>query len=160
MARNCNCAGSSCGCKVVAGFGISIGGTGTAADPFVITNAGANLQTALTTTNTVTAKMVKSGSGTNLDPLILSVNVDMRLQQLNDVANPGGNPTRGQVPTYVGTSGTDGHWEFQVPLRPFTTAARPAIAMMPAGTGYFDTTLNKPVWSSGTNYRDATGAIV
>lgn len=160
MARNCNCAGSTCGCKVIAGTGVTVSGTGTAADPYVITNSASNLADALQVTDSVTVDMVKTGSGTNLDPTIISANVTMKLQQLSDIQNPGGVPTVGQVPTYVGSSGVDGHWEFRVPFRPFTTAGRPAVATMPIGTGYLDTTLNKPVWSHGTVYRDATGTVV
>jgi len=41
-----------------------------------------------------------------------------------------------------------------------TTAARPSAADAKAGTSYWDTTLNKPAWSDGTNWKDATGATV
>ena len=42
-----------------------------------------------------------------------------------------------------------------------TTAQRPAVPCI--GLLYFDTTLNangKPIWYTGTNWVDATGAIV
>jgi hypothetical protein len=42
----------------------------------------------------------------------------------------------------------------------FATASRPAASTAGAGASYFDTTLNKPAWSDGTNWRDATGTIV
>jgi hypothetical protein len=42
----------------------------------------------------------------------------------------------------------------------FTTAARPSAATLGARTPYYDLTLNKPVWSDGTVYRDATGTTV
>lgn len=46
----------------------------------------------------------------------------------------------------------------------FTTAQRNATgaghASTGAGASVYDSTLNKPVWSDGTNWRDATGAIV
>lgn len=38
------------------------------------------------------------------------------------------------------------------------TASRPATPTI--GQRYFDTTLGKPVWFNGTNWVDATGAIV
>lgn len=41
-----------------------------------------------------------------------------------------------------------------------TTAGRVAASSAGAGAHYYDTTLNKPVWSDGTNWRDATGTIV
>lgn len=40
-----------------------------------------------------------------------------------------------------------------------TTAQRP-IPLAASEIPYFDTTLNKPIWWDGTNWRDATGAIV
>lgn len=115
MARNCNCAGQSCGCLVTGGSGIQVTGQGTAANPFVVTNIASDLATAFTVSDTTTLDLVLTGGGTNLDPFILQGNVTAKLQQLSDVNNPGGNPTAGQVPTYVGTSGAGGHWEFQVP---------------------------------------------
>ena len=41
-----------------------------------------------------------------------------------------------------------------------STANRPAASTARAGASVFDTTLAKPIWSDGTNWRDATGAIV
>jgi hypothetical protein len=113
--RNCNCAGSTCGCKVTAGSGIQVSGLGTAADPFVISNTGASISAAIQVGDTSTLDLTKSGSGTNVDPIVISGNVTLLMQQLLDVSNPGGNPVAGQVPTYVGTAGADGHWEFIIP---------------------------------------------
>lgn len=42
----------------------------------------------------------------------------------------------------------------------YTTAGRPTASSAGAGAEYFDTTLNKPVYSDGTNWRDAAGTIV
>lgn len=41
-----------------------------------------------------------------------------------------------------------------------TTAARPSAATAGSGAMYFDTTLGKPVWSTGAAWVDATGAAV
>lgn len=41
-----------------------------------------------------------------------------------------------------------------------TTAGRPTTAGLPAGWMMFDTTLGKPIWWSGSNWRDATGSPV
>ncbi len=41
-----------------------------------------------------------------------------------------------------------------------TTALRPAAADAGAGTGLFDTTLGRPIWSNGTVWKDATGTTV
>lgn len=124
MARNCNCAGQTCGCLVVGGVGIEVSGQGTASNPFTITNVASDLSAALEVADTSTVNLTLSGGGTNLDPFILSANATLKLQQLTDVNNPGGNPVAGQVPVYVGVSGTTGHWEFQTP-------ATAAAAMVP-----------------------------
>jgi hypothetical protein len=42
----------------------------------------------------------------------------------------------------------------------FATGSRPTAATAGAGTMVFDTTLGKPIWSDGTNWKDATGATV
>lgn len=42
----------------------------------------------------------------------------------------------------------------------FTTASRPSASTAGAGASVFDTTLNKPIWSTGTAWVDATGATV
>jgi hypothetical protein len=41
-----------------------------------------------------------------------------------------------------------------------TTAQRKTAANAGVGGHYFDTTLGKPIWSDGTNWKDATGATV
>lgn len=41
-----------------------------------------------------------------------------------------------------------------------TTAARPTPAAVGVGGQIFDTTLGKPIWSDGTNWKDATGTVV
>lgn len=40
------------------------------------------------------------------------------------------------------------------------TGSRPTAAPAGAGAMFYDTTLSKPIWSDGTNWKDATGAIV
>lgn len=42
----------------------------------------------------------------------------------------------------------------------FATGSRPSAATAGVGAMILDTTLNKPVWSDGTNWRDATGTVV
>jgi hypothetical protein len=44
--------------------------------------------------------------------------------------------------------------------RALATASRPSASAVGAGGQYYDTTLNKPVYSDGTNWRDAAGTIV
>lgn len=40
------------------------------------------------------------------------------------------------------------------------TSSRPAASAIGQGAQIFDTVLKKPLWSDGTNWRDATGTIV
>ena len=160
MARNCNCSGSSCGCRILGGTAIAITGIGTTSDPYIVTNTGASLGTALLVNDTSTLDMVKTGAGTNVDPIILSGNVKLRLQQLTDVNDPQGNPVKGDVVTYIGTSGTDGHWEFRQPFPAYATTGRPAATALGVGSTYYDTTVSKPAWSDGTIWRDAAGVAI
>jgi hypothetical protein len=41
-----------------------------------------------------------------------------------------------------------------------TTAGRPDAKLVSPGSHIYDTTLNKPIWSDGTNWRDAAGLVV
>lgn len=41
-----------------------------------------------------------------------------------------------------------------------TTDGRPAANSVSPGSQIYDTTLNKPIWSDGTNWRDAAGLVV
>lgn len=47
-----------------------------------------------------------------------------------------------------------------IPTGSGSTASRPSASGSRKGSSWFDTTLNKPIWSDGTNWRDATGATV
>lgn len=47
-----------------------------------------------------------------------------------------------------------------IQYKSYTTAARPTAASVGTGSCIFDTTLGKPIWSDGTNWKDATGATV
>ncbi len=40
------------------------------------------------------------------------------------------------------------------------TASRPSASARGAGAMFYDTTLGKPIWSNGTNWRDAAGTVV
>lgn len=57
---------------------------------------------------------------------------------------------------------SDGRVAFGAPAaaKNSTTASRPTATAAGAGANYFDTTLNKPVWSDGSNWRDAAGTVV
>lgn len=78
----CNCTGSSCGCSVIGqtGGGISVTGTGTAADPFVLSvlATGLNIGSAIAVTSSTSIELYKAGTGSSGDPLILSGKVILK----------------------------------------------------------------------------------
>lgn len=45
-------------------------------------------------------------------------------------------------------------------LASFTTASRPSAATAGAGANIYDTTLGKPIWSNGVDWKDAAGTTV
>lgn len=77
MAKNCGCAGSTCGCLVVGGVGIEVAGIGTQANPFVITRDTTtdSINQQIKFNNTTTVELSKLGSGTAGDPIILKAQV-------------------------------------------------------------------------------------
>lgn len=77
---NCNCAGSTCSCSVTAGSGVQVKGTGTAANPFVISVdlSTFKLGSALQTQSTATVEMSSVGTGASGDPLIVAADVVLR----------------------------------------------------------------------------------
>ena len=42
----------------------------------------------------------------------------------------------------------------------YATGSRPSATTLGSGAQVFDTTLNKPIWSDGTSWRDAAGTVV
>jgi hypothetical protein len=94
MAKGCNCAGSSCGCLLTAGGGITITGIGTAANPFVISAVAPDLADIFTIDDTLSVNMTLLGSGTTGDPFILSATASLGLLDLTDVE--GGTPATGE----------------------------------------------------------------
>lgn len=69
MARNCGCAGGSCGCLIEAGEGVAISGLGTAADPYVVSSAIGVLFDVITFTDSSSVNFTVTGSGTTGDPM-------------------------------------------------------------------------------------------
>lgn len=66
----CGC-GSTCSCRVVQGPGITVTGSGTASDPFVVSGAAAT-PTVITVTDTPSVDMTITGTGTPGDPYVIS----------------------------------------------------------------------------------------
>lgn len=69
---------------------------------------------------------------------------------------------RSLVDNNAATPAQGSYWTeaLTLPLSSGTTAARPTAATAGLGFQYFDTTLNKPIWSTGAAWVDATGAAV
>ena len=65
--------------------------------------------------------------------------------------------TAGFTVTLTGNGRVGTPWVLSVTNRAYTTAARPNAVTAGDGAMIYDTTLNKPIWSDGTVWRDATG---
>jgi hypothetical protein len=72
MARRCGCSGSSCSCKVIAGRGARVRGSGSQNDPIVIDA----LPLSLAVQDSVTVDMSLTGTGVEADPYIISAAVE------------------------------------------------------------------------------------
>jgi len=90
----CNCSGSTCGCKVQGLGSVSVSGTGTAQDPYVVTLNGLNISSAIQFDDSATIDFTVLGSGTNLDPYVVSADVITGTTQTS-VPTTGGTTTLG-----------------------------------------------------------------
>lgn len=68
----CSCAGSTCGCKLDGGAGITVTGLGTIADPYVISAVIGDLASAMSFDDTADVVFTVVGDGTPGDPLVIS----------------------------------------------------------------------------------------
>lgn len=109
-----NCRDAGCNCKLAAGPGIQISGSGTSANPYVVKTDAPGLAESFQVNDTESVNLTLRGSGTPNDPFILQGDATIRLTALADVDDPEGGPAVGEVPTWVGVGGA-GHWEFKVP---------------------------------------------
>lgn len=71
MAR-CGCSGTTCGCLIIAGPGITVSGGGTKVDPYIVTASSEDIGGLLTVDDTVSMNFSLLGSGTTGDPYVLS----------------------------------------------------------------------------------------
>jgi hypothetical protein len=79
MAR-CGCSNTTCSCQIIGAGAITVTGSGTVTNPYVV-NGGL----ALEATNTNTVTMISGGSGTIDDPYILAAHASLSLADLEDV---------------------------------------------------------------------------
>lgn len=69
------CGGAPCSCRVVQGPGITVTGSGSASDPFVVSGGGAGTPTPVTEADTPTIDQHVTGTGTAVDPYVVSADV-------------------------------------------------------------------------------------
>lgn len=98
MAR-CGCAGGTCSCVVQGSGSIAVTGSGTAANPYVVSGGGK-----VTVADTATVDLTLTGAGTQASPYLLSAAATVTLDALTDVSTAGA--TTGQVLAKKG----DGSW--------------------------------------------------
>jgi hypothetical protein len=77
MSKDCGCKGSICGCTIKSGTGITVTGTGTASNPFVISRdtTGDTVFRQVKVGNTTTFRAKITGTGTVADPVVISGDV-------------------------------------------------------------------------------------
>lgn len=88
MAR-CGCSGSGCSCVVQGSGGISVTGSGTAANPFVVSGGGV-----VTVQDTATIDLTLTGAGSGGSPYVLKADAQINVMELADTA---GTAATGQV---------------------------------------------------------------
>lgn len=99
------------------------------------------------------------GIGTSDDPYVINTDLSQLSQVLSVQDTPtvnltltgSGSIVDPMVLTAVATP---------VPFPGYITGGRPSAAAAGAGAYYYDLTLQKPLWSDGTQWRDAAGTVV
>jgi hypothetical protein len=102
-----------------------------------------------TATGVISGVIITGNVGSAGTTLIYLANAD-NVQVANNVT------VGGTYLQYSGSSNTN----ISMDGLSFTTAGRPAATTQKAGSWYYDTTLSKPAWSNGTNWKDAAGTNV
>lgn len=107
------CGDAGCSCVIKAGSGVSVSGSGSSSNPFVIDAENA-LFDSFSVRDTDSVNLTLTGLGTPDNRFVLSADATLKLTALADVNDPQGGPAVGDVPVWVG-AGAAGHWEFQPP---------------------------------------------
>jgi hypothetical protein len=100
-----------------------------------------------------------SGTGTKADPYVVAA----ELGSLADVISFQDTTTIDFTVVGAGTVGDPYIVSAVVKASPFpayTTAGRPSAAAAGVGAFYYDTTLSKPLWSTGSVWKDAAGTTI
>lgn len=103
----CDCQGGTCQCVVIAGAGAGVTGAGTSTNPYIIT-AGADLPRQIMVADTATVDLHAVGNATVDDPLVISADALVSMNELENVDAP--NPAVGDSIVWNGTA-----WVAQAP---------------------------------------------
>ena len=102
--RNCQCSGGGCSCRVVPGAGISVSGSGSPTDPFVITATMTSFEGSIIGSSVGPVTIEVNGSGIPLtDPFIITATSRIGVMQLTDVDDPSG-PNLGDTLVWNGAA--------------------------------------------------------
>lgn len=120
---SCNCYADAASTVIRASGRVSVSGSGTASDPYVISEAAAASTLALQVRDSGTVNLTLLGSGTTDDPYVLRADTGSasNLRSLGDVSSTP-NVQQGAAPIWIG-SPTGGHFEFRLPGVRYTTHA-------------------------------------
>lgn len=141
----------SCNCSneilIRGGDGIAVTGSGSGANPFVVTADLPDFTKLLSVRDSSTVNLTLTGSGTPGDAFVVQAAVALRVEQLADFEDSQG-PVAGETLVYVG-SGDTGHWE----ARPVPAAPPGAVNVNLGltGTGEAGTPLSVRVSNTGPN---------
>jgi hypothetical protein len=104
----CSCGGGTCSCVIEGGSGITVQGAGSTASPYTIDATG-DFSGSIIPIPTDTVLMSITGTGTDVDPILISARATVSMSELDDVSDATA-PQEGEVPVW-----TVDHWEFKIP---------------------------------------------
>ncbi len=152
----------SCGTEDMRAVGSDGGGHGTGDGFTIVGGTGHSLQSCMAIQNPHVGFYV-TGSASNITLVSPTEQSTTGTPVAGIMVEPGStatviNPSTVTAPVYAaGTTTVVGNG-----IRPpgFATGSRPSASAAGAGTSVYDTTLHKPIWSSGTAWLDAAGNAV
>lgn len=127
----CNC-GNNNSLLIVGGEGITVSGSGTGTNPFIINTTAPSFGDILQVQDTETVDLYLSGGAAPGDPLVLKAESRLKVTDLTDVQDPEGGPQPGESIVWSGV-GSAGHWVFST--LPPAPAGSVNVGVGMAGTG-------------------------
>lgn len=101
----CDCVGGQCSCVVIGGSGATVTGAGTTTNPYII-DADPQLPSSLLVVDTDTVDMHAVGNGTADDPLVVSADASLAMDDLTNVE--AASPAAGDTLQWNGTEWVTG----------------------------------------------------